>query len=173
MICDRNCEHCQYDDCINDEMDMEDYRQADLRDELCMSKQELRKKEENHNRYMRRRQQQLAYSRSYYRAHKEEVAIYHKVYNAQHRERLNAQKREYEKRNRGMFGQKQRVLRIHRQELGLTQKEAAKLLGVSPSAVSQWERGIMPCKVEAVLRKLTQRSGTLGALTVVPDDAAV
>jgi DNA-binding XRE family transcriptional regulator len=98
----------------------------------------------------------LARSREYYRTHKEEALQYQKQYYAEHRERVNAHKRAYAKRNRGLYGQKQRAIRTSRIALGLTQKEAAKLLGVSPSAVSAWERGLSPCRVEAVLRKLRE-----------------
>ena len=31
-VCDKRCEACQYADCINDEMGLEDYREADARD---------------------------------------------------------------------------------------------------------------------------------------------
>lgn len=31
-VCDKQCEACPYPDCINDEMDLDDYREADARD---------------------------------------------------------------------------------------------------------------------------------------------
>lgn len=31
-VCDKRCGACQYPDCVNDEMDLDDYREADARD---------------------------------------------------------------------------------------------------------------------------------------------
>lgn len=31
-VCDKRCEACQYPDCVNDAMDLDDYREADARD---------------------------------------------------------------------------------------------------------------------------------------------
>lgn len=155
-ICNKDCENCVFDDCINDEMDADDYREAERRDKLCAGKSTASKKGRAH--YLKYRDQYLARSRKYYQAHKAEAIQYQKKYYAENRGRVNALKREHAKRNRGMYGQKQRSIRTQRHALGLTQKEAAKILGVSPSAVSQWERGIVPCKVDAVIRKLQEET---------------
>lgn len=153
-ICNKDCENCPFDDCINDEMDAQDYRDAAQRDKLCMTERQKKMKAQNRRSYLKKKEEKLAYSRAYYRANKEKAAAYQKAYRAEHRGQTNARNREYERRNRGAYGQKQRILRIERLALGLTQKQVAKILGVSPSAISQWERGVMPCRVEAVLKKL-------------------
>jgi DNA-binding XRE family transcriptional regulator len=44
-------------------------------------------------------------------------------------------------------------LRKAREEAALEQGDMAQLLGVSPAAVSKWERGSFPRKYEAVLRR--------------------
>lgn len=161
MICDKDCENCRFDDCMNDEMDAEDYEEADRRDRLCISETKARQRERSREKYQRSKERCKAYSHAYYLKHKEESKAYHKQYNAEHRQRINAQKQEYGKRNRGRYGQKQRTLRIERMALGLTQKQVAKHFGVSPSAVSQWERGLLPCNVESVLRRLRECAKTV------------
>lgn len=156
MICNKDCEHCRFDDCINDEMDAQDYEQAERRDELCMSKTKKLQREQNRQKYHRHKERYKAYSREYYLKHKEESKTYHLKYNAVHRLKIAAQKKEYAKRNRGLYGQKQRALRVERMALGLTQKQVAKHLGVSPSTVSQWERGLLPCNMESMLRRMRE-----------------
>ncbi len=153
-ICNKDCENCPFDDCINDNMDAQDYRESAQRDKLCMTDRQKKKKAQNRRDYLKKREEKLAYSRAYYRAHKKEFAAYQKAYRAEHRERINAQNREYDRRNKGAYGQKQKILRTERLALGLTQKQVAKILGVSPSLISHWERGITPCRTEAVLKKL-------------------
>ena len=62
--------------------------------------------------------------RRYYEAHKEEIAEGKRRYREAHKEEIAEGKRE---------------LRDARIALGLTQKQAAELLGVDPSTVCRWE----------------------------------
>ena len=62
--------------------------------------------------------------RRYYEAHKEEIAEAQRRYYEAHKEEIAEGKRE---------------LRDARIALGLTQKQAAELLGVDPSTVCRWE----------------------------------
>ena len=62
--------------------------------------------------------------RRYYEAHKEEIAEAQRRYYEAHREEIAEGKRE---------------LRDARIAMGLTQREAAELLGVAPSTVCRWE----------------------------------
>ena len=155
-ICDKDCLNCRFDDCINDEMDAQDYQESDRRDKLCQSEAKRKMRAKNKAAYEKRRADKLAYARDYYQKHKEEAMEYQRRYRADeaNRKRANAVRRKWERRNRGLYGQKQKILRTKRLRLGLTQKEVAMIIGVTPSCIGQWERGIQPCKVEAVLKKI-------------------
>lgn len=71
-----------------------------------------------------KQKQRAEYQRRYREAHKEEIAEAQRRYYETHKEEIAEGKRE---------------LRDARIALGLTQKQAAELLGVDPSTVCRWE----------------------------------
>lgn len=74
---------------------------------------------------MNKKQKRIAEAqRRYYEAHREEIAEAQRRYREAHREEIAEGKRE---------------LRDARIAMGLTQREAAELLGVDPSTVCRWE----------------------------------
>ena len=71
-----------------------------------------------------KQKQRAEAQRRYYEAHREEIAEAQRRYREAHREEIAEGKRE---------------LRDARIAMGLTQREAAELLGVDPSTVCRWE----------------------------------
>ena len=81
MVCDKDCFHCKYPDCVLDDLDLEDYRQGRELDKQL--------------RYPPLGRKKAAYMRAYYAAHKEEKAAYMRAYRAAHKEELAAYNRAY------------------------------------------------------------------------------
>lgn len=79
--------------------------------------------------------------RRYYEAHKEEIAEAQRRYREAHKEEIAEGKRE---------------LRDARIALGLTQKQAAELLGVAQSTVCYWETISPPKNWREMIEKLTE-----------------
>ena len=71
-----------------------------------------------------------------------------------HREQFCVYQQNYARRNQEQYAEAQASLAVVRKSLGLTQQQAADLLGVSQPLICQYERGKVPCDVEAVAEKL-------------------
>ena len=96
MVCDKDCFHCKYPDCVLDDLDLEDYRQGRELDKQLRDPPPDRKRAA----YMRayraaHKEKKAAYMRAYRAAHKEEKAAYDQVYRAAHKEEIAAYKRAY------------------------------------------------------------------------------
>lgn len=112
-VCDKQCEACPYPDCINDEMDLDDYREADARDRALGTVHKAKdpppvggdtaKKEAARER-----------AREYNKAHRAEIRAYYQKWHAEH---PGAQK-EYYRQNRERELAKARAYReAHREEI--------------------------------------------------------
>lgn len=121
-ICDRDCFNCRFDDCICDEMNAADYREARSIDSYARPRS-------------RKQEAIAAYQRKYYEANKDAIAAYQRKY------------REANKEDHSVAGAE---LRRARKLLGWTQKELAYRLGMSQQAVSMWETGSIPIPYEKV-----------------------
>lgn len=85
-VCDKQCEGCPYSDCINDEMDLDDYREADARDRALGTVRKAKdpppvggdtaKKEAA-------RERARAKAREYNKAHRAELREYYKKWRAE------------------------------------------------------------------------------------------
>lgn len=86
-VCDKRCEGCQYPDCVNDAMDLDDYREADARDRALGTVRKAKdpppvggdaaKKEAA-------RERARAKAREYNKAHRAELREYYKKWRAEH-----------------------------------------------------------------------------------------
>ena len=112
-VCDKRCEACQYPDCVNDAMDLDDYREADARDRALGTVRKAKdpppvggdaaKKEAARER-----------AREYNKAHRAELREYFRKWRAEH---PGAQK-EYYRQNRERELAKARAYReAHREEI--------------------------------------------------------
>ena len=88
-----------------------------------------------------KQKQRAEYQRRYYETHKEEIAEAQRRYREAHKEEIAEGKRE---------------LRDARIALGLTQKQAAELLGVAQSTVCYWETISPPKNWREMIEKLTE-----------------
>ena len=95
-----------------------------------------------------------AYQAEYYAANRERIAAQKAEYRAANRERIAAQKAEYRAANRERNKGRGALIREERINLGLTQKEAGKLAGVSTSLWCRMESGELPAKRENIISAL-------------------
>ena len=95
---------------------------------------------EAQRRYRETHKEEIAEAqRRYYETHKEEIAEVKRRYYEAHKEEIAEGKRRYREAHKEEIAEGKRELRDARIALGLTQKQAAELLGVDPSTVCRWE----------------------------------
>lgn len=137
--CDKKCEACPYPDCINDEMDLDDYREADARDRALGTVRKAKdpppvggdaaKKEAA-------RERARAKAREYNKAHRAELREYFRKWRAEH---PGAQK-EYYRQNRERLLAKARAYReAHREEINARARAryAAQKAGAAPGLLPE------------------------------------
>ena len=126
MICDKDCLHCKYPDCINDTLDYADYQALDrLEKEIIRPKTAAQRKvaaqqkayyEANREKvaarkkayYEANREKVAAQQKAYYEANREKVAAQQKAYREANREKVAAYKKAYREANRDKINQRQR-----------------------------------------------------------------
>ena len=97
MICDKDCLHCKYPDCINDALDYADYQSLDrLEKEVILPKTEAQRKVAAQKKayYEANREKVAAQQKAYREANREKVAAYKKAYREANREKINRRRRE-------------------------------------------------------------------------------
>ena len=103
------------------------------------------------------KQKRIAESqRPYYEAHKEEIAETQRRYYEAHKEERTEAQRRYREAHKEEIAEGKRELRDARIALGLTQKQAAELLGVAQSTVCYWETISPPKNWREMIEKLTE-----------------
>ena len=107
-VCDKNCFACEYEDCVCDDLDLDEYREA-RKIELLSGAKEIKTSEKSRERqkryreknrekiakakrkrYAERREEMLAYRKKYYLEHREESLAYQKKYDEEHKEARSA-----------------------------------------------------------------------------------
>ena len=115
-ICNKDCLHCPYPDCINDDLDYEDYKAAaQIEREIILPRTAKQRKV-------------ATYQKAYYEANREKVAAQRKAYYETNREKVAAQKK----------------IRDRRLAAGYTQRDLARLIGVTQPTVAHWETCVVP-----------------------------
>ena len=109
-VCNKDCFNCPFPDCVNDDLDHDDYKAlAELDKELTSTP---------------KKKKLAAANRAYREANKDKVAA------------------------------AQRVIKDVRARLGLSQRAAAAILGVSQPTLSLWENGLAPCDAAQVIGRM-------------------
>lgn len=116
-VCDKRCEACPYPDCINDEMDLDDYREADARDRALGTVRKEKdpppvggdtaKKEAARERARER-------AREYNKAHRAEIRAYYQKWHAEH---PDARKEYYRQNRERLLAQARAYREAHREEI--------------------------------------------------------
>ena len=112
---------------------------------------------ESQRRYYETHKEEIAEGkRRYYEAHKEEIAETQRRYYEAHKEERTEAQRRYREAHKEEIAEGKRELRDARIALGLTQKQAAELLGVAQSTVCYWETISPPKNWREMIEKLTE-----------------
>ncbi|WP_368248409.1 helix-turn-helix domain-containing protein [Intestinimonas butyriciproducens] len=112
---------------------------------------------ESQRRYYEAHKEEIAETqRRYYEAHKEEIAETQRRYYEAHKEERTEAQRRYREAHKEEIAEGKRELRDARIALGLTQKQAAELLGVAQSTVCYWETISPPKNWREMIEKLTE-----------------
>ena len=106
--------------------------------------------------YEAHKEERTEYQRRYYEAHKEEIAEGKRRYYEAHKEEIAETQRRYREAHKEEIAEGKRELRDARIALGLTQKQAAELLGVAQSTVCYWETISPPKNWREMIEKLTE-----------------
>ena len=176
-ICNRDCEHCPYPDCICDSMSYEEYRAAVKADREAAREERRRRiiaqpvhtEAERLRKYRALNPEKVRkYNREYRQKNKEKVAERNRAWRNAHREEISAKRRELikefpdygehiresqkqlRKRNRDRYGESQKVIRVFRQSLQLTQAAFGEKLGVRFYTVNKWEHGVLRAPWERI-----------------------
>ena len=130
-ICNKDCLHCPYPDCINDDLDYEDYKAAaQIEREIILPRTAKQRKV-------------AAQKKTYYEANREKVAAYQKAYREANREKVAAYQKAYREANREKVAAQQKI-RDRRLAAGYTQRDLARLIGVTQPTVARWETCVVP-----------------------------
>lgn len=122
-VCDKQCEACPYPDCINDEMDLDDYREADARDRALGT---VRKAKDpppvggNTAKKEAARERARAKAREYNKAHRAELRAYYQKWHAEH---PDARKEYYRQNREHLLVQARAYREAHREEINAKARE--------------------------------------------------
>lgn len=160
MICNKDCEHCPYPDCINDEMDWDDYEESAERDKLLKVKSRFPKDPNKPSYYERNRDKCLARCREHYEKNREHYRKYRKNYYRENRDRDLLRQKLYDKKRRSPEYRFQKGYEVNnrvpasinngqrfyityaRLKRGLSARALAELTSINLSTVYAYERGI-------------------------------
>ena len=108
-VCDRDCFHCKFEDCVEDGMIHEDYvQQSEIEKELLFPKSAAQKKI-------------AAGQKAYYEANREKIAAGQKAYREANREKIAAGKKAYYEANREKYNQYMREYMRKRKQAEVSQ----------------------------------------------------
>ena len=160
-ICNKDCLHCPYPDCINDDLDYEDYKAAaELEREIILPRTAKQRKVATYQKAYREanREKVAARKKAYYEANREKVATYQKAYREANREKVATYQKAYREANREKVATYQKAyyeanrekvaaqqkIRDRRLAEGYTQRDLARLIGVTQPTVARWETCVVP-----------------------------
>ena len=105
-VCDRDCFHCKFEDCIEDGMNHADYvQQSVIEKELLFPKTAKQKKIAAGQKayYEANREKIAAGQKAYYEANREKIAAGQKAYREANREKIAAGQKAYREANREKY----------------------------------------------------------------------
>ena len=126
-ICDRDCFHCKYDDCILEELEAVDYDEQRRIEREIVFPQDRKKKivaAKKRAYYEANRDKIDAKKRAYYEANRDEIAAKQRAYREENRDKIAAYQRAYREANRDKYNDYMRSYKRRRGKDG-QDKEAA------------------------------------------------
>lgn len=98
IVCNRDCFNCIYEDCIDNDIDSDEIRQAAERDRMFARRTPKQLKDREC--YLRTREKRIASSKRYRDANKEALAERQRIYRREHRDLVNERQRAYYRKTR-------------------------------------------------------------------------
>ena len=128
-ICNRDCFHCPYEDCINDELLLEDY-QVEKEIDLLSGAREYNTSESHRaakKKYREENKEKVAaYSKKYREENKEKVAAYSKKYREENKEKAAAYRKKYYEENKEKWKEYNQKSRQKKSSLALARSVGGK-----------------------------------------------
>ena len=128
-VCDYDCFHCPYEDCINDEMRLEDY-QAGKELELISGAKEYKtskaKRDANKKYYKENKEKLTAYAKKYREKNKERKAASNKRYYEKNREKALVYRKKYYEENKEKWKEYNQKSRQKKSSLALARSVGGK-----------------------------------------------
>lgn len=113
-VCDYDCFHCPYEECINDEMRLEDYQEGKKLELIAGAKEY--KTSESHR----------AAQKKYYEKNKERLAAYQKKYREKNKEKVAATQKKYYEENKEKWKEYNQKSRQKKSSLALARSVGGK-----------------------------------------------
>ena len=128
-ICNRDCFHCPYEDCINDEMRLEDYQEGKELELISGAKgyntsESHRAAQKKY--YEENREKEAAYQKQYREENKEKVAAYRKKYYEENKEKVAAYSKKYYEENKEKWKEYNQKSRQKKSSLALARSVGGK-----------------------------------------------
>lgn len=120
-VCNKDCFNCPYEDCILDDLDLEDYEELDKIDQNIMTSDVnddwiAKKREYQKNYYQNNKARMLEKSKAWHEAHKAEMKAYKQAYYQAHKEEIKLKQRKYYEENRLQESQRKRKQYVERKK---------------------------------------------------------
>ena len=128
-VCDYDCFHCPYEDCINDELLLEDY-QVEKEIDLLSGAREYKTpkaiRASNKKYYEENKEKVAAAKKKYYEENKEKVAAYRKKYREENKEKVAAYSKKYYEENKEKWKEYNQKSRQKKSSLALARSVGGK-----------------------------------------------
>ncbi len=119
-VCDLNCFDCKFEDCVNDRLEIGDFRSGEELDREIMRERNPRKARKLSQQALKRKKQyhsenetgKRAYAQAYYQLNRERYV----KYRLENRERKSAYDRDYFSRNKDVICEKHKIYGLKNKE---------------------------------------------------------
>lgn len=144
MKCNNDCFHCIYDDCIMETT----RRDAMLSHEIDVALQEINRDAKQSSTGKRDLEANRKWQKEYRANNREKVRRLQMESYYRHWDAAQKRNAEYRRRNKEKYAEAQKCIKEARKRRGLTQKQAAEILGITQNMLCSWERGTLAAKWE-------------------------
>lgn len=140
MICDKDCEHCKFDDCINDEFSDADFAEAE-RVFHAFLQSGLKRKRHRKPLTEEQKQKKAVRRKEYRERNCERIKREKAQWYQDNKASVRAQQMEYRAKHYAEWCERGKELAEWQRQRKINNLELAQLIGRSPRTVENWRRG--------------------------------